>query len=186
MHGTCQTQSNNDVKDNTRKRTNEDTQSKREQNKAKNTNASPSSSPPRKKLEKDIDDSEETFDLDDEELNVEKELSNHFLLQKRIKELESQVALLLNEKKMLKITIICRRRYQNILIVSTKSFTKLFQMVPVWKTLLLYTFMRMREKERKLKEELIIMLLTIGTTTTSTKFPYLTRRLWELEPTHMM
>ena len=50
-------------------------------------------------MEKDIEDSEETFDLDDEELNVEKELSNHFLLQKRIKELESQVALLLNEKK---------------------------------------------------------------------------------------
>ena len=98
MHGTCQTQSNDEVKDNTRKRTNEDTQSTKEQNKA--GNVSPSSSPPRKKLEKEIDDSEEeSFDLNDEELNVEKEINKHFLLQKRIKELESQVALILNEKK---------------------------------------------------------------------------------------
>ena len=61
---------------------------------------SPSSSPPRKKFEKDqIETEDEMLDLDDIEINIEKELSKIFLLEKRIKELETLVATLLDEKE---------------------------------------------------------------------------------------
>ena len=47
---------------------------------------SPSSSPPRKKFEKDLNDSKlEMLNLDDMEIVVEKELSVRFLLEQRIK-----------------------------------------------------------------------------------------------------
>ena len=52
-----------------------------------------SSSPPRKKLEKQIDEAnEEMLDLDNMEIKIENELNINFLLEKRIKELEIQVA----------------------------------------------------------------------------------------------
>ena len=61
---------------------------------------SPSSSPPRKRHEKDIDDNEEEMlDLDDMEIVIEKELNVRFLLEKRIKELEQHIDILLVEKK---------------------------------------------------------------------------------------
>ena len=55
---------------------------------------SPSSSPPRQLVEV----QEEMLDLDSMEINVEKELSKNFLLQKRIEELEIVVQNLLDEK----------------------------------------------------------------------------------------
>ena len=61
------------------------------------TNTSPPASPPRKKLETDT--SAEILDLDDMEIKVEKELSMNFLLQKRIRELETVVSALLEEKR---------------------------------------------------------------------------------------
>ena len=61
---------------------------------------SPSSSPPRKRHEKDIDDNEEEMlDLDDMEIVIEKELNVRFLLEKRIKEIEQRIDILLVEKK---------------------------------------------------------------------------------------
>ena len=61
------------------------------------TNTSPPASPPRKRLETVA--SAEVLDLDDMEIKVEKELSMSFLLQKRIKELETVVSVLLEEKR---------------------------------------------------------------------------------------
>ena len=45
------------------------------------------------------DESAEILDLDDMEIKVEKELNMNFLLQKRIKELETVVSALLEEKR---------------------------------------------------------------------------------------
>ena len=60
---------------------------------------SPSSSPPRKKLEKHVDEASEMLDLDNMEINIEKELSVNFLLEQRTKELETQKQ---NESKRIK------------------------------------------------------------------------------------
>ena len=61
---------------------------------------SPSSSPPRKRFEKDVvNGGEEMLDLDDMEIVVEKELNMRFLLEKRIMELETQVRVLTDERK---------------------------------------------------------------------------------------
>ena len=61
---------------------------------------SPCSSPPRKKLDKHLEETEvEMLDMDNMEIRIEKELNVNFLLEKRIKELEVLVANLLEEKK---------------------------------------------------------------------------------------
>ena len=67
----------------------------------KHTNVqTPCSSPPRKKFEKDSNEpEEEMLDLDDMEINIDKELSMNYLLEKRIRELEMLVATLLEQKQ---------------------------------------------------------------------------------------
>ena len=67
-------------------------------------NKSPTSSPPRKKLDTIVEENEEEIlDLDNMEINIEKEQMNstNFLLQKRIKELEIVVENILEEKAKL-------------------------------------------------------------------------------------
>ena len=58
------------------------------------------SAPPRKRLEKDLEENvTEMLDLDNMEIIVEKEISMRFLLEKRIRELESQLVIFLEERK---------------------------------------------------------------------------------------
>ena len=76
---------------------------KADHNEGDNETTSPSSSPPRKKLEIELEEEEEVemLDLDDVEIVIEKELNVRLLQEKRIKELEFLVEVLLEktEKK---------------------------------------------------------------------------------------
>ena len=71
-----------------------------DQNPRNLANKSPSSSPPRKKIDNSVKEcEEEMLDLDSMEIVVENELSTRFLLEKRIKELELLVDIMEEEKK---------------------------------------------------------------------------------------
>ena len=84
---------------------------------------SPASSPPRKRLEKEIEENEaDMLDLDEMEIIVEKEMNMKIMLEKRIKELETQLQDMLEERKEHEKIILELRKKVNE--ENTKSFSK--------------------------------------------------------------